>query len=80
MSDNSSPSVCPRCSGQLLGDLYGEYHCLQCGCVVYTTEDPRPSSYLRQPVTHIKRIEHDTTVNPISGSSYELYAVRMRRG
>ena len=40
MSNNSAPSVCPRCSGQLFEDLYGEYHCLQCGCVVYIPDEP----------------------------------------
>ena len=40
MSHNSEPSVCPRCSGQLFEDLYGEYHCLQCGCVVYIQDEP----------------------------------------
>ena len=40
MRHNSAPSVCPRCSGQLFEDLYGEYHCLQCGRVVYIPDEP----------------------------------------
>ena len=50
MSHNSAPSVSPRCSGQLFEDLYGEYHCLQCGCVVYIPDEPQPWSYLREPI------------------------------
>ena len=52
MSHKSEPSVCPRCRGQLFEELSGEYHCLQCGCVVYIPDEPRPWSYLRQPLTH----------------------------
>jgi hypothetical protein len=48
MIDNSAPNICPRCTGQLYEELDREFHCLQCGHVVYLP-DPSPSPYLREP-------------------------------
>ena len=50
MSYDSAPRICPRCRGRLFEGFDGEYSCLQCGCVVYIPDEPRPWSYLREPI------------------------------